>query len=429
MLEGRIIICLGSSWDYDPTSKHQIMKLLAERNDVIWVNYHGTRRPTVSKADLGASFATLRRVARGVQAVNSSMVQVTPLVIPGARGRVLEAVHERLLVGQIRRVLRQVDGGRNRPVQVWSFAPDVPFLAGRFDEECFVYYCVDEFSEFEGFDRARILSAERELLDRADVVIASSQTLWENKRLVRPDAHLVRHGVDFDHFARAWRQPLPRPSDLLDVPDPIFGFFGLVHYWIDCALLARVARLRPEYSFVLLGDVRVDVSELDALPNVHLLGRKPYQELPAYCRAFTAGMLLFTPSTMTANVNPIKMREYLAAGLQVISTPLPEAELYRGPIRIVSSADQFARACDEMRSGGHLGRREEIARRVQQESWAAVVERLSTIVKQKGVRMNFGAASSGAEGEVQAQAVRNLLPRQDASDSGSATMPQACYER
>ena len=381
MLEGRIIICLGSSWDYDPTSKHQIMKLLAEHNEVIWVNYHGTRRPTVSKADLGASFATLRRVARGAQPINDSMVQVTPLVIPGTRGGLLGALHERLLVGQIKRVLRQVDNGRNLPVQVWTFAPDVPFLAGRFEEECFVYYCVDEFSEFEGFDRERILSVERETLARADVVIASSQVLWENKRQLRPDTHLVRHGVDFDHFARAWRQPLPRPRDLANIPEPIFGFFGLVHYWIDCDLLAEVARLRPEYSFVLLGDVRVDVSELEALPNVHLLGRKPYQELPAYCRAFTAGMLLFTPSTMTANVNPIKMREYLASGLQVISTPLPEAEPFRGPIRFVSTADQFARACDEMRSGGHLGRREEIARRVQPESWSAIVDRLSTIVE------------------------------------------------
>ena len=84
MIEGRLIICIANSWDYDPTSKHQIMKILARRNDIVWVNYHGTRRPQASAADFRAAWSAVRRFVRGACRVTPSIVQVTPLVIPGA---------------------------------------------------------------------------------------------------------------------------------------------------------------------------------------------------------------------------------------------------------------------------------------------------------------------------------------------------------
>ncbi len=284
MIEGRIIICLASSWDYDPTSKHQIMKILARHNDVVWVNYHGTRRPTFSRADFQASCSVLRRFLGGITRVTPTMTQITPLVIPGATGPILSRVHQRMLIAQIRRAIRSVPNARNKPRQVWSFAPDVPYLAGKFNEECFLYYCVDEHSQFEGVDEQAILRAENELIDRADIVVTTSEALRKAKSVRRPDVSLVRHGVDFDHFAAAWRKPLTCPADLASVPRPIFGFFGLIHFWIDCALIARVARLRPEYSFVLIGDCKRDVSTLERLPNVFLLGRRSIDVLPPVLR-------------------------------------------------------------------------------------------------------------------------------------------------
>ena len=121
MIEGRIIVSVANSWDYDPTSKHQIMKILSRRNDIVWINYHGTRRPTLDKADFTAACSTLRRVARGIQRVSPSIVQVTPLVIPGVTGRLPRHVHRRLLTAQIRRAIRSVAGADRRPVQSASY--------------------------------------------------------------------------------------------------------------------------------------------------------------------------------------------------------------------------------------------------------------------------------------------------------------------
>ncbi len=395
MIEGRIIICLASSWDYDPTSKHQIMKILARHNDVVWVNYHGTRRPTLSRADFHTSCSVLRRVLGGITQVTPTMTQITPMVIPGATGPILGRLHQRMLIAQIRRAIRSVPNAGHKPRQVWSFAPDVPYLAGKFEEECFLYYCVDEHSQFEGVDEQAIVRAENELIDRADIVVTTSEALLQSKRARRPDVALVRHGVDFNHFSAAWREPLKCPQDLAAIPGPIFGFFGLIHFWIDCALIARVARLRPEYSFVLIGECKRDVSALERLPNVFLLGRRSIDVLPQYCAGFDAGLMPFVDSPLTQTVNPIKMQEYLAAGLPVISTSLPEAEPFLGPITIADTSQRFAEACDRVLAADHPGRRREISRIVENESWLPKVEHLSEMITAR-IRSSAQTASMPA---------------------------------
>ena len=380
VISGRTIVCIGSSWDYDPTSKHHIMKALARRNDILWVNYHGTRRPRLSRSDLRSGFSTLRRIARGPQTVQSNFVQMTPLVIPGARSRLMQAVHRQLLIQQIREALTAIPGSGDRPIQIWSFAPDVPFLAGEFNEECFIYYCVDDHAQFEGLDEGLITRAENDTIDRADLVITTSESLQHAKRFRRPDCVLVRHGVDHERFSAAWRVRQPTPHDLMRIPKPIFGFFGLIQFWVDLPLIAAVAKLRPNYSFALIGECQRDAAPLAGLPNVHLLGRKPNAELPAYCAAFTAGLMPFVQSPLARSINPIKMYEYLAAGLPVISTPLPEAARYSGPITMTENAAEFAAACDRALESDHPARRAAISQLVVAESWESKVELLSELV-------------------------------------------------
>lgn len=380
VIEGRLIVCIGSAWDYDPTSKHHLMRILSRRNRVLWVNYHASRKPRLNRADAGASLRTLRRVFRGVEEVTPTFSQLTPMVIPGASRALWQGVHERMLVAQIRRAVRGIDPDGVMPVQVWSFAPDVPFLVGALNEECFLYYCVDEFRLFEDFDGPRIARLERELLDRATLVVSSSRALHDSKRTVRPDAVHVPHGVDYDHFAACWRWALPEPDDIADLNGPRFGYFGLIQHWVDIEFLAKVASLRPGYSFVMIGDARADVAPLRRLSNVRLLGRRPHETLPAYCGAFDAGMLLFKRNDMTRHVNPIKLHEYLAAGLRVVSTPLPEAGRFPGAVSIADTPERFAEVCDGIARSDGARLRPSISALVENETWTSRVELLSSLV-------------------------------------------------
>ena len=197
-----------------------------------------------------------------------------------------KALNLRLLVWQVRRALSRV---RNGPVQVWSFAPDISYLLDHFDAEKVVYYCVDDFASFSGYDAEQVRRDEEDLCRRSDLVVTTSKTLQDAKAPLNPNTILVPHGVDYAHFSRAVKEDLPVPEDMRTIPHPILGFFGLIRDWVDLDLLAEVARLRPGWHIVLIGDSTVDLAPYCGIPNMHFLGRKRYEDLPAYCKCFDVG--------------------------------------------------------------------------------------------------------------------------------------------
>lgn len=372
MIEGRNIVCIASNWWYDPTSKHHVMKLLSERNHVIWVNYHASRRPRVGVADARAIAGKVRQFVEGPRRITDNMTVITPMVVPLPGSKTIANLNRRLLTRQIKSVLRTLPA---RPVQLWSFAPDIDFLVGQFEEECAVYYCVDEFSEFGGYDRDAILRLESRLAGKADLVIATSRKLYQSKRRICSEAVLVTHGVDYEHFASHRSENVP--ADTANLQSPVLGFWGLIQDWVDVDLIASVARLRPNWSIVLVGEVHTNISALSGLTNVHLLGRRPYQQLPAYAAAFDVGIIPFRINELTLAVNPIKLREYLCAGLPVVSTPLPEVEAYREWVEIAATPEQFVAACEDAMRGDSESQRNGRRAMMQNETWRSKVEAIS----------------------------------------------------
>jgi glycosyltransferase involved in cell wall biosynthesis len=244
-----------------------------------------------------------------------------------------------------------------------------------------VYYCVDDFAEFPGYDRALVRRLERQTISGSDVVIASARKLYEAKRLLHDNVHLVPHGVDVDHFAAALRHSLAAPPDVADCTRPVFGFFGLIGKYVDLSLIAAVARRRPDWTFVLIGEAVCDTSTVGRFANVRLLGRRSYDELPQYCRAFDAGLIPFLVNDLTRAVNPIKLREYLAAGLPVVSTPLPEVRAYEPHVRVGDTPETFERACELALDDARSIPAQERRALVREDGWPARVEQISRIVQ------------------------------------------------
>lgn len=370
---GRTIVCFASGYDAPPTSKHHVMHLLAEHNVVLWVNYHASRAPSASSADLRSMVSKLAQVARGLHKVRANLYVLTPLVVPLPSSSGARKLNRALLISQLRTALARVGDG---PVQVWSFTPDVAYAMGHFQIERTVYYCVDDHASFSGYDREQVLRDEAELCRRSDLVVTTSMALQEAKKPLARRCVLVPHGVDYEHFARATTNGLVEPDDLADIPRPRLGFFGLIRDWVDLDLLAEVARRRPDWHVVLLGDSTIDLSTYRSIPNLHFLGRKPYEQLPAYCRHFDVGLIPFRVNELTRAVNPIKLREYLAAGLPVVSSPLPEVRLYERLIEIAASPEEFV-AGVERALGEGPARRSERRDAMSGETWPAKVERIS----------------------------------------------------
>ncbi|RMF78585.1 MAG: glycosyltransferase family 1 protein [Planctomycetota bacterium] len=378
MITDRNIVCIASNWFEHPTSKHHVMRSLAGRNHIVWVNYHASRRPSLVGADSRMILRRLRQIWSGPRRVAPAIDVLSPLLVPLPASRAARFFNARATASAVRAALRRLP---RRPAQLWLFTPDAPELIDLLRPERVVYYCVDEFSAFTGYDAELMNRLERRTLERADVVITTSDELQQRIAALRPDAKLVPHGVDVAHFAAATTasESAP-PRDIDDIPAPVLGYFGLISDYVDLELLAEVARRRPDWSLVLLGAIRCDVSVLRGLPNVHLLGGKPYQDLPAYCRRFDVGLIPFRVNRLTRAVNPIKLREYLAAGLPVVSTPLPAVRAYAPAVRIADTPKDFAAAC----AAALVDRREGSARERQElvraESWQSRVETLSELV-------------------------------------------------
>ncbi|MHC4984279.1 MAG: glycosyltransferase family protein, partial [Planctomycetota bacterium] len=222
MIEGRKILCFASGYDAPPTSKHHVVRLLAERNVVLWVNYHASRRPGPGRADLLRAAGRMRRVMNGLSRARRNLYVLTPMVLPLPGSAWARRVNRAMLGGQIRAALGSLGAG---PLQVWSFCPDISYLLGCFEPEKVLYYCVDEFASFAGYARDRILRDEADLCRRADLVVASSRALYEAKLPFSARIIFVPHGVDFRHFAKAMSDQLVPPAEVAAIGRPRIAFF------------------------------------------------------------------------------------------------------------------------------------------------------------------------------------------------------------
>jgi glycosyltransferase involved in cell wall biosynthesis len=334
------MLCFSHDWSGDPLSKTHLMRLLAKDNRILWVNSIGYRAPSASGRDLKRAVAKLKAAAEPVREVERNIFVLNPLAIPAYGSRWMQAVNRQLLRLQVRAAMRRLRFAR--PIN-WVFNPAAAVVAGALGEDVLIYYCVDEYTAFSGVAQRSLIELERGLLRRADLVIVSADRLLRSKQRENPRTHLVRHGVNLQHFRSALDPKTTIPDDLAKLPRPILGYFGLMaDDWFDAELVMRIAKRFSGGSVVLLGKVTMDLSKLTALSNVHVLGQKPYEELPRYCKGFDVGVLPFPISEVTLNANPLKVREYLAAGLPVVSTAIPEVEVLNA-CRIGRDAEGFVR--------------------------------------------------------------------------------------
>ena len=370
LLRGRDIICFSHDWSGDPLSKTHVMRLLARDNRVLWVNSIGYRTPTASKADITRAFKKLAAAATPLSEPEPNIFVLNPLAVPAYGNPRIRDLNRHLLRFQVRRAMRKL--GFRRPLN-WVFNPAAAVIAGTLGEERVIYYCVDEYTAFSGVSSRALADLEEQLLRRSDLVIVSADLLYESKSPFNPRTVIVRHGVDFEHFRKALDPATVVPAEVASLPRPVIGFFGLIADWVDLELMAQVAERYPGGSLVLLGKATTDTTVLERLPNVHLLGRKTYESLPAYCKGFDVALMPFRINELTLNANPLKVREYLAAGLPVVSTAIPEVEIL-GQCRIGRDGESFLReVAAALEDPGPSAARSEAIRK---ESWAARVDEI-----------------------------------------------------
>lgn len=334
----RDLIVFGEDWGAHPSStQHLIRRIALDGRRVLWANSIGLRQPRLTRSDLARVLrkarAALMRSAPATPG-HKPFPTVQPLVLPMARSRAGRAFNRALLRRAVGGAVRA--SGLRRPV-LWTSLPSAADAVGTLGEAAVVYYCGDDFGALTGVDHEAALALEAELVARADLVLAASPVLAA--RFPSARTRLLAHGVDLALFST----PALRAPDL-PADGPVAGFYGTLAPWLDLDLVAGAARLLPEWRFVLIGPVRTDVAVLRDLPNVLLLGPRDHNALAGYAQHWDAGLIPFRDTPQIQACNPLKLREYLAAGQPVIATDFPALTPYAAHVRVVADPAALAAA-------------------------------------------------------------------------------------
>jgi glycosyltransferase involved in cell wall biosynthesis len=226
---------------------------------------------------------------------------------------------------------------------VWLYTPMAAPFVDALAPQLLIYDVMDELSAFKGASEA-LKQADRQLLDRADLVFTGGLSLYRARQAHHNNIHLFPSGVDIAHFARADSEEFEPPDDIVDLGSPILGYFGVIDERMDLPLLHHLAESHPEWELLMVGPViKIDPQDLPQQPNLHYPGMKEYNELPAYLAYFDVALVPFAMNESTRFLSPTKTLEYLAAHKPVVSTPIPDIiEAYGDYVRIGHTPAEFA---------------------------------------------------------------------------------------
>jgi glycosyltransferase involved in cell wall biosynthesis len=280
----------------------------------------------------------------------------------------------RVAVSMIGRRALRANSTRN-PILVTT-VPNASDFVGVLGESLVVYYCVDDFAEWVGLEKETVQRMERDLISKTDVFVATSDRLFKRLAQSLKPTYLLPHGVDLELFAS---EVSVEHSCLANVPAPRVGYFGLFDERSDQKLIAELATCLPDCSFVFTGPVVVDTSYLSKLPNVFFTGQVKYRDLPALARGFDVLFIPYVCNSLTESISPLKLKEYLATGKPVVSTPLAEVRKFEGYVLTAASVSGLRAAILSALSDGTEGRQGKVMSLLEKEDWQSKAKQFIAI--------------------------------------------------
>ena len=220
----------------------------------------------------------------------------------------------------------------------WYYTPMALSFTEQFSPALVVYDCMDELSLFKNAP-AELKELEKRLMAKSDVVFTGGHSLYEAKKHQHANIHAFPSSIDKSHFVKA-RTNKTQPADQVNVTNPKLGFYGVIDERFDIELIRAIADVRPNWNFMLIGPVlKINRSLLPKNENIHYLGQKSYEQLPAYLSGWDVALIPFMLNDSTRFISPTKTPEYLSAGKPVVSTAIRDVINPYGKNKLVHIGD------------------------------------------------------------------------------------------
>lgn len=340
--EQRPLVVFAEDWGAHPSSTQHLIKVLSQHRKVLWVNSIGLRQPRFLWRDLvrvcqkfNAFFKRKKDQKPPINKYSKHFTVINPLVVPCATAGWIIKLNQWLLSKQLAKKISSM--GMHDPI-IWCSLPTAVDYLSLFQGCPSVYYCGDDFGSLAGVDHLAVLDKENQLVGKVSYVFTASQALLT--KFPKDKSVAIPHGVNYELFNN---RPNIRPDDLPN-GDFIAGFYGSISTWIDQELIEIAAKLLPHWQFVFVGHVECAIDNLLTLSNVHFIGAKNHEQLPAYIQHWNVALLPFVNNQQIKMCNPLKLREYLASGTPIVATEFPALKPYKTHLVTINDKQDIGQA-------------------------------------------------------------------------------------
>lgn len=373
-------LIFSDDWGRHPSSCQYLTRQLLDRVEVTWVNTIGMRPPRWDRATFDRVIGKLNQAAKPkTRIVDADRDDRRPRVVspwmwPWFKRGWDRAWNRWLLGTQLRRLLARGP----RPSIALTTIPIVADLMGQLSVDRWVYYCVDDFSQWPGLDQDTMGRMEECVIRRADTLIAASVSLQDRLHRLGRDAELCTHGVDLE----TWQVPGPVTFHW---PPPIAGptalFWGVIDRRLDTSLLSQLAAKFPELSIVLVGPTQQPDPALRSLPNVHFLPPVDIRQLSAMAQSADCLIMPYAKTPLTHAMQPLKLKEYLASGRPAVVRRLPSTAPWSEACDVIDTAEELVQAVRYRIEHGISAAQHKARQTLAAESWSHKAEDFYRMVR------------------------------------------------
>jgi glycosyltransferase involved in cell wall biosynthesis len=371
-------IVFSDDWGVHPSSCQHLFRHIATKYLVLWVNTIGMRRPKFSMSDFRKVYQKSSRMLRGSyvdkkKADNLFLHICQPFMLPFSSVPFIRRLNQYFVTRTVQRYTRKLNMTHSILV---STVPNACDYIGFFNEKKAIYYCVDDFTQWPGFEHDLVCEMDKQMVTKASMLVATSQKLYQRLVLSGKPTYLLTHGVDIEMFIKV---PDQEHNCLNKIPKPRAGYFGLIDERSDQDLILAVASKMKDFSFVMTGAIVANVACLKACLNIYFTGPVAYEELPALIKGLDVLFIPYVVSDFTDSISPLKLKEYLVTGKPVITTPLAEAFLYEKHITIAATVEDWLAALKSAMMIDFAINKETTLESINNESWEGKAELFLTI--------------------------------------------------
>ena len=371
------VVCFGGEdWWYHNRAHidMQLMRRFSRTGTALYVNSIMMRKHKIQdgKRFTEKLVRKAKSILKGLKKSSVGFWVYSPLTLPVHHISWARGLNGAILRFQIRRIVRKL---RISDPVVWVACPSACDTAIEMRRGKLVYQRTDRYEDDPHVDRETILAYDRKLKAEADITVYVNKSLCDEEAGQCKNAFFLDHGVDYETFASAQRNP-DRPADIAGIKKPIAGYFGALDaHKLDAGFIEAVANLLPQVSFVFVGKASPDCASLSARNNIWMLGQKSYEQIPHYGKCFDVAIIPWRRSRWTQAANPIKLKEYLSLGKPLVSTSaFTELQQYLDVVYVADTPEGFAqciiKALDEDSPERIITRR----KKVEKASWDVKAE-------------------------------------------------------